>query len=43
MNIDDKREMLFDWIRNLDEEALNALIAEYLDDDCWELDPVDEF
>jgi hypothetical protein len=31
MTIDEKRESLFDWIRNLDEEALDSLIEEYLD------------
>ena len=25
-----KKEALYDWIRNLDEEALNQLIVEYL-------------
>ena len=30
MEINEKREMLYDWIRNLDEDALNELIVEYL-------------
>lgn len=31
MTLDEKRNALYDWIRNLDEEALDALIIEYLD------------
>jgi hypothetical protein len=30
MTLDEKKEALYDWIRNLDEEALNQLIIEYL-------------
>ena len=30
MKIEKKKEALYDWIRNLDEEALNQLIVEYL-------------
>lgn len=32
MTLEEKREKLYDWIRNLDEEALNQLIIEYLED-----------
>lgn len=28
--INEKRERLYDWIKNLDEEALDELIEEYL-------------
>ncbi len=28
--LEEKRERLYDWIRNLDEEALDELIEEYL-------------
>ena len=31
MTLDEKRSALYSWIRNLDEEALDALIVEYLD------------
>lgn len=31
MTPDEKRIALYDWIRNLDEEALDELIKEYLD------------
>ena len=30
LTIEEKRELLFDWIRNLDEQALDLLIQEYL-------------
>ena len=30
MTLDEKKEALYDWIRNLDEESLNQLIVEYL-------------
>lgn len=33
MTIDEKRAILCDWIRNLDEEALDSLISEYLSDE----------
>lgn len=31
MTLDEKRKALYDWIKNLDEEALDQLIIEYLD------------
>ena len=31
MTLDEKRSALYSWLRNLDEEALNSLIIEYLD------------
>ena len=30
MTLDEKREALYDWIRNLDEDALDELIKECL-------------
>lgn len=30
MTLDEKRETLYDWVRNLDEDALDELIKEYL-------------
>jgi len=33
VNKDAKIEILFDWIRNLDEEALDSLIEEYIEED----------
>lgn len=30
MTLEEKKNALFDWIRNLDEQALNDLLAEYL-------------
>ena len=30
MTLDEKKEALYDWIRNLDEEALDDLIKEYI-------------
>jgi hypothetical protein len=30
MSLDEKKEALYDWIRNLDEAALDSLIEEYL-------------
>jgi hypothetical protein len=30
MSLDEKRDALYDWIRNLDEAALDSLIEEYL-------------
>ena len=30
MTLDEKREALYDWIRNLDEEVLDSLIEEYI-------------
>ena len=33
MTLDEKREALYDWIRNLDEDALNELINECLNDE----------
>ena len=33
MTKEEKTEILLDWIKNLDEEALDSLIEEYLDCD----------
>jgi len=30
MTLNEKREALYDWIRNLDESALDSLIDEYI-------------
>lgn len=30
MSIEKKRELLFDWIRNMDEDALEQLIIEFI-------------
>jgi hypothetical protein len=32
ITLEEKREMLYDWIRNLDEEAIDSLIQEYIMD-----------
>lgn len=33
MDINDKKKRLFDWIENMDEQAIDELIAEYLDNE----------
>jgi hypothetical protein len=30
MTLKEKKELLYDWIRNLDEDALDELIKEYI-------------
>jgi len=33
MTQEEKRKLLIDWIKNIDEQALDDLIKEYLDED----------
>lgn len=33
MDVNDKKKRLFDWIENMDEQAIDELIAEYLDNE----------